>query len=76
MHGRAVEARFERLRTLRLELARKNHWPAYCVLQDATLLEIARARPRNMRELLEIKGMGPKRAEKYGKELLAELASE
>ena len=76
LHGRAVEARFERLRTLRLELARKNHWPAYCVLQDATLLEIARSQPRTMRELLEIKGMGPKRAEKYGKELLAELAKE
>jgi ATP-dependent DNA helicase RecQ len=74
LHGRAVEARFERLRTLRLELARKNHWPAYCVLQDTTLLEMARAQPRTMRELLEIKGMGPKRAEKYGKELLAELA--
>jgi ATP-dependent DNA helicase RecQ len=74
LHGRAVEARFERLRTLRLELARKNHWPAYCVLQDATLLEIARSQPRTMRELLEIKGMGPKRAEKYGKELLAEIA--
>ncbi len=76
LHGRAVEIRFERLRTLRLELARKNSWPAYCVLQDATLLEIARLRPRTMRELLEIKGMGPKRAEKYGKELLAELAKE
>jgi ATP-dependent DNA helicase RecQ len=75
-HGRAVEARFERLRTLRLELARKHQWPAYCVLQDATLLEIARAQPRTMRELLEIKGMGPKRAERFGKELLAELARE
>jgi ATP-dependent DNA helicase RecQ len=76
LHGRAVEARFERLRTLRLELARKNNWPAYCVLQDATLLEIARSQPRTMRELLEIKGMGPKRGEKFGKELLAELAKE
>ncbi len=47
-----------------------------CVLQDATLLEIARSQPRTMRELMEIKGMGPKRAEKYGKELLAELAKE
>jgi len=76
LHGRQVAARFERLRTLRLELARKNRWPAYCVLQDATLLEIARSQPRTMRELLEIKGMGPKRAERYGKELLAEVAKE
>jgi ATP-dependent DNA helicase RecQ len=76
LHGSQVEARFERLRTLRLELARKNHWPPYCVLQDVTLLEIARARPRTMRELLAIKGMGEKRVEKYGKELLAELAKD
>jgi ATP-dependent DNA helicase RecQ len=76
LHGRAVEARFERLRTLRLELARKHQWPAYCVLQDATLLEMARSRPQTMRELLEIKGMGPKRAERFGEELLAELARE
>ena len=70
----AVEARFERLRKWRLELARKHRWPPYCVLQDATLLEIARARPRAMGELLRIKGMGPTRVEKYGEELLAELA--
>jgi len=76
LHGRAVEARFERLRTLRLELARRHQWPAYCVLQDATLLEIARSQPRTIRELLEIKGMGPKRAERFGEELLAELARE
>jgi ATP-dependent DNA helicase RecQ len=76
LHGAAMEVRFERLRTLRLELARKHQWPAYCVLQDATLLEIARSQPRTMRELLEIKGMGPKRAERFGKELLAELARE
>ncbi|MGA3127448.1 MAG: RecQ family ATP-dependent DNA helicase [Candidatus Korobacteraceae bacterium] len=75
-YGAGVEARFERLRTLRLELARKNRWPAYCVLQDVTLLEIARAQPRTMRELLEIKGVGPKRAERYGTELLAEVAKE
>jgi superfamily II DNA helicase RecQ len=76
LHGHTVEARFGRLRSLRLELARKNHWPAYCVLQDSTLLEIARTRPQTIRELLEIKGMGPKRAERYGVELLAELAKE
>jgi len=76
MHGPAVEARFERLRTLRLDLARQNRWPAYCVLQDATLLEIARRQPRTMRELAEIDGMGPKRIERYGEALLAELSKD
>jgi len=76
LHGRAVEARFERLRSLRLELARKNHWKAFQVLHDAALLEMARTRPRTMRELLEIKGIGPKKAAEFGSELLAELARE
>jgi superfamily II DNA helicase RecQ len=75
-HGPAVEARFERLRSMRLELARANNWPAYCVLHDSTLLEIARVRPQTMRELLQVKGMGPKRAELFGKELLVELSKD
>ncbi len=76
LHGHAVEARFERLRSLRLELARKRSWRAFQVLHDATLLEIARTQPRTMRELLDIKGMGPKKAAEFGTELLAELAKE
>jgi ATP-dependent DNA helicase RecQ len=76
LHGPTVEARFERLRTLRLELARARGWRAFQVLHDSTLLEIARVRPRTMRELLEIKGIGEKKAEEFGNKLLAELAKE
>ena len=72
-HGPAVEARFERLRTLRLELARARGWRAFRVFHDTTLLEIARVHPRTMCELLEIKGIGKQKAEEFGKELLAEL---
>ena len=74
LHGPAVEKRFERLRSLRLELARKRGWKAFQVLHDATLLEIARAQPRNLRELMEIKGIGDRKAEEFGKELLEEVA--
>jgi ATP-dependent DNA helicase RecQ len=76
LHGRAVEARFERLRTLRLELARKRGWSAFRILHDATLLEIARIRPCTMHELLKVKGIGEQKAADFGKELLAELARE
>jgi ATP-dependent DNA helicase RecQ len=76
LHGPTVEARYERLRTLRLELARARGWRAFRVLHDSTLLEIARQRPRTLRELREIKGIGEKKAEEFGKELLAELAKE
>ena len=76
LHGRAVEARFERLRTLRLELARKHIGQPTVFCRTRLYWRSRGSQPRTMRELLEIKGMGPKRAEKYGKELLAELAKE
>ena len=76
LHGPAVEARFERLRTLRLELARARGWKAFQVLHDATLAELARTRPRTLGELMEIKGIGQRKAEEFGKELLAALARE
>ena len=75
-YGPGVEARFERLRTLRLNLARERGWRAFQVLHDTTLVEIARMRPRTLKELMEIKGIGKQKAEAFGKELLAELARE
>jgi len=75
-YGVGVEARFERLRTLRLELARARGWSAFRVLHDTTLVEVARIRPRTMRELMEIKGIGRQKAEAFGKELLVEVAKE
>ncbi|HVJ04091.1 MAG TPA: ATP-dependent DNA helicase RecQ [Candidatus Saccharimonadales bacterium] len=76
LHGKAVEARFERLRSLRLKLARERGWSAFRILHDATLLEVARLRPCSIRELLEIKGIGKIKAEEFGKELIAELSNE
>jgi ATP-dependent DNA helicase RecQ len=76
LHGPQVEDRFERLRTLRLELARARGWRAFRILHDTTLLEVARVRPRTMRELMEIKGIGKQKAEDFGNELLAEMANE
>jgi ATP-dependent DNA helicase RecQ len=61
---------FEALRTHRAEVARGKRVPAYVVAQDATLLEIARLRPENERDLLAVKGMGPYRVETYGEGLL------
>jgi ATP-dependent DNA helicase RecQ len=74
--GAAVEARFERLRKRRLLLARERGWSAFRILSDTTLLEVARLRPRTMRDLMKVKGIGIQKAEDFGKELLAELAME
>jgi ATP-dependent DNA helicase RecQ len=70
----SVEARSERLRTLRLRLARARGWRAFQILHDSTLLEVARRQPRTIPELMEIKGIGDKKAAEFGKELLAEVA--
>jgi ATP-dependent DNA helicase RecQ len=60
-----------RLQDWRRERADRDAVPAYVVAPNATLLEIARRRPADAAELVEIKGFGPTRVEKYGDEILA-----
>ena len=45
--------------------------PAYIVLHDATIDGIAAARPSTLNELRNIPGIGDKKLEHYGDELLA-----
>ena len=52
---------------MRRALADKAGIPPYVICQDAALVEIAAARPRTPEALLEIKGMGEKRVQKYGR---------
>ena len=54
--GTADEGLFERLRAWRLERARADEVPAYVVLHDATLRELATAKPANGRDLAAVKG--------------------
>jgi ATP-dependent DNA helicase RecQ len=60
-------ALFERLRAVRRALADKAGIPPYVICQDATLVEMAAVRPGTPEALLEIKGMGEKRVQKYGR---------
>jgi ATP-dependent DNA helicase RecQ len=62
-----------RLQDWRRDRADRDAVPAYVVAPNATLTEIARRRPANSGELVEIKGFGPTRVEKYGDEILAIL---
>jgi len=66
---------FDALRTWRSERARADGVPAYVIAHDATLAEIAAARPRSLAALGAVKGMGPTRLERYGSEILAVLAA-
>jgi DNA helicase II / ATP-dependent DNA helicase PcrA len=60
----------EALRAWRLERSRTDGVPAFVVLHDATIAEIAAAQPRNPRELGRISGIGPTKLERYGDDIL------
>jgi ATP-dependent DNA helicase RecQ len=68
-----VIARFERLRALRLNLAREQQLPPYCICHDSTLKLIARRAPDSLAKLEQIKGMGPFKVRKYGEAIIASL---
>ena len=63
----------KRLKALRQKIARAKGVPAYVIFTDATLSELARRKPGNMEELLEVSGIGAVKAERYGKKFLEEL---
>jgi ribonuclease D len=67
---------FERLRGWRSEQAKKQQVPAYVVLHNSHLEEISTHKPRTMHELGAIKGIGLRRAARYGDELLALIHGE
>jgi ATP-dependent DNA helicase RecQ len=61
----------EALRAWRTEIARRRGVPAYVVLHDSTIDGIAAARPTTLDRLRGIAGIGEKKLEHYGAELIA-----
>jgi ATP-dependent DNA helicase RecQ len=59
------------LRAWRSELARRRGIPAYVVLHDSTIDAIAASRPTTLPQLRGIPGIGDKKLEHYGQELIA-----
>jgi ATP-dependent DNA helicase RecQ len=70
---RAAELRFERLKRARRELADEHNWPAFCILHDRVLKEVARRSPNSVREFAAIKGIGDKKAVHFGPVFLKAL---
>jgi ATP-dependent DNA helicase RecQ len=64
---------FERLRSVRLEIARARGVPPYVIFHDTTLREMARIRPKTVEELHGIRGIGAKKAEDLGETFLAAI---
>jgi ATP-dependent DNA helicase RecQ len=63
------------LKAWRTRRAREDGVPAYVVLHDATLTELAARRPGSAAELAAVKGLGPTKIDRYGDELLDVLAT-
>lgn len=61
----------EALRALRLAAARRRNMPAFRVLTDAALHALAAARPSSLDEMRQVRGVGPKFVEQYGRDFLA-----
>jgi ATP-dependent DNA helicase RecQ len=63
----------EYLRQWRRSVSKEKNIPAYIVLHDSSLEEICRRRPKFFAELLEIPGIGERKAEVYGQPILDAL---
>ena len=75
MPAEADPALAEYLREWRRTMARENKVPAYIILHDSTLEELCRRRPANFAELKQVAGIGEKKADVYGAEILQALRS-
>lgn len=69
--GVVNEALRERLQQWRSERFKADNVPAYTIMHQSTLLEIAVSVPQTKSELLAVKGFGDARFRKYGEEILA-----
>lgn len=61
---------FEKLKHWRKEKAYKERIKPYIIFSDASLISICNSKPKNVEELLEIRGVGSKKIENYGEEIL------
>ncbi|MGJ7519008.1 RecQ family ATP-dependent DNA helicase [Variovorax sp. LT1P1] len=65
-----AQKRFEALKAWRGEVAREHNLPAYVIFHDATLAAIAERSPATLEDLQGISGIGTKKLEAYGSDVL------
>lgn len=68
--GTRERARWDALRAWRAETAKTDGVPAYVIFHDATLAEIARNAPETIDDLRHIPGMGVRKLERFGDEII------
>lgn len=64
---------FEKLRALRLEIAREEAMPPYIIFSDKTLIDMCVKTPKNRQEMLGVSGVGENKFLKYGQQFLDEI---
>jgi len=66
---------FDRLRAVRLRIARERGVPPYVIFHDTTLRELARLKPSSVAELQTVYGIGARKAEQMGEAFVDEIRS-
>lgn len=66
---------FNVVKNWRRERAYKDGIKPYIIFSDATLIEIVNKLPKSREELMDIRGVGEKKVEKYGEEVLSLISS-
>ena len=69
------EQLFQRLKQWRKMKAYKENIKPYIIFSDATLTSISNMKPKNLEELMEIRGVGEKKIKAYGNEILKLISS-
>lgn len=64
---------YEKLRTLRTQIASEKGIPPYIVFSDKTLKDLSNKQPQSKEDMLDVHGIGEVKFERYGKEFLALL---
>lgn len=70
------EELFRKLKLWRKSKAIKENIKPYIILSDSSLISIVNQLPKSAEELLEVRGVGEKKVEKYGDEILKLLSNE
>lgn len=71
--GGLDEGLLDYLRVWRRDVAKRDKVPGYIVLNDASLEDLCRRRPKTLAELRNVFGIGEKKCDRYGSQILAAL---
>lgn len=66
---------FDRLRALRMEIARQERVPPYIVFSDKTLVQMCMLKPQTKEEMLQVSGVGEAKYVKYGEKFIKALVA-